>query len=77
MSHFTLGIDIGSTTAKFVLMDKGKVIYQKYQRHLSQVRQTTLAMLKELQKEVSAEKVKVTISGSASRRAQCDRLHQL
>ncbi|MBR6518186.1 MAG: 2-hydroxyacyl-CoA dehydratase [Oscillospiraceae bacterium] len=65
MSHFTLGIDIGSTTAKFVLMDKGKVIYQKYQRHLSQVRQTTLAMLKELQKEVSAEKVKVTISGSA------------
>ena len=65
MSHFTLGIDIGSTTAKFVLMDKGKVIYQKYQRHLSQVRQTTLAMLKEMQKEVSADKVKVTISGSA------------
>ena len=65
MSHFTLGIDIGSTTAKFVLMDKGKVIYQKYQRHLSQVRQTTLAMLKEMQKEVSADKIKVTISGSA------------
>ena len=65
MSHFTLGIDIGSTTAKLVLMDAGKVVYQKYQRHLSQVRQTTLAMLQEMKQQISADSVKVTISGSA------------
>ena len=65
MSHFTLGIDIGSTTAKLVLMKAGKVIYQKYQRHLSQVRQTTLAMLKEMQQLIDIDTVGVTISGSA------------
>ena len=65
MSHFTLGIDIGSTTAKLVLMEGTKIVYQKYQRHLSQVRQTTIAMLRDMKKEVSAENVKVTISGSA------------
>ena len=65
MSHFTLGIDIGSTTAKLVLMEGAKVIYQKYQRHLSQVRQTTVAMLRDMKKEIPADSIKVTISGSA------------
>ena len=37
----SLGVDIGSTTAKLVLMDGEKIIYQKYERHLSQVRQKT------------------------------------
>ena len=45
----TLGIDIGSTTTKLVLMENDKVVYEKYQRHLSQVRQTTLEMLLALQ----------------------------
>ncbi|MBE6877973.1 MAG: 2-hydroxyglutaryl-CoA dehydratase [Ruminococcaceae bacterium] len=65
MSQFTLGIDIGSTTAKLVLMESGKVVYQKYQRHLSQVRQTTLSMIKDMHKEIAVNSVKVTISGSA------------
>ena len=42
-----LGIDIGSTTAKVVLVDNGKVLYEKYQRHFSQVRQKTLELLAE------------------------------
>ena len=31
----TLGIDIGSTTAKIVVVDRGAVLFEKYQRHLS------------------------------------------
>ena len=37
----SLGIDIGSTTAKVVLVEDGKILYQNYQRHFSQVRQKT------------------------------------
>ncbi len=62
-----LGIDIGSTTAKVVLMSGENIIYRKYQRHLSRVRQTTLDMLKEMREsiDVDTELVSVMISGSA------------
>ena len=29
----SLGLDIGSTTAKIVLMEDGEVLYQRYERH--------------------------------------------
>ena len=61
----TLGIDIGSTTAKLVLMDGDTVLYEKYRRHLSKVRQTTLEMLLEMKKEIQIDEVSVTVSGSA------------
>lgn len=64
-NNITLGIDIGSTTTKLVLMNGDKVLYQKYQRHLSKVRQTTLDMLRDMQKEQNIDKLCVTISGSA------------
>ena len=65
MSNYVLGIDIGSTTAKLVLMDSGKIVYQQYRRHLSRVRQTTLEMIKEMSKAVEVDRLSVTISGSA------------
>ena len=43
--ELTLGIDIGSTTAKIVVVDKGTILFEKYQRHFSQVRQKTLELL--------------------------------
>ena len=46
-NSLTLGIDIGSTTAKVVLVEDGKIIYENYQRHFSQVRQKTLELLEE------------------------------
>ena len=41
----SLGIDIGSTTAKVVLMEGDRILYEKYERHFSQVRQKTLELL--------------------------------
>ena len=46
-SGLALGIDIGSTTAKVVLVEDGKILYENYQRHFSQVRQKTLELLAE------------------------------
>ncbi|MBE7052434.1 MAG: hypothetical protein E7395_07705, partial [Ruminococcaceae bacterium] len=65
MDNLSLGIDIGSTTAKLVLMSGDITIYQKYQRHLSKGRQTTIDLLREMQRQTNASKVCVTISGSA------------
>jgi len=65
LAHYTLGIDIGSTTTKLVLMDGDSIVYRKYQRHLSRVRIATLEMLKEMQQQVQIDSLSVTISGSA------------
>ena len=42
-----LGIDIGSTTAKAVLRREDEILYQKYERHYSQVREKTAELLRE------------------------------
>lgn len=64
-----LGIDIGSTTAKLVLLDGGEVIYEKYKRHLSKARSTTLEMLRDMESELAPKydisKLRVAVSGSA------------
>lgn len=61
----TLGIDIGSTTAKLVLLDGDNIIYKKYRRHLSRVRETTVEMLREMKEETGIKELAVTLSGSA------------
>ena len=40
-----IGIDIGSTTAKIVVIRSGEVVWERYERHMSQVRLKTLEML--------------------------------
>jgi len=60
-----LGIDIGSTTAKIVAVRDRVVIYQKYERHMSQVRQKTHEMLLAAQNEIGEGEIKVAVSGSA------------
>ena len=59
--ELSLGIDIGSTTTKVVLLDGGTVLYHNYQRHLSRVRETTLEMLRGMQQAYPVESVRVTI----------------
>ena len=61
----SLGIDIGSTTAKVVLVEREKILYEKYERHLSQVRPKTLEMLEELRPLLEGRSFFVAVSGSA------------
>lgn len=61
----SLGIDIGSTTAKVVLTENGNIIYQKYERHMSQVREKALELLEQTGKYIGDREFTVALSGSA------------
>ncbi|MCR4648805.1 MAG: acyl-CoA dehydratase activase [Lachnospiraceae bacterium] len=63
--EISVGVDVGSTTAKLVIRDGEEVIYKKYERHYSQVRQKTLSLLKEAEPYLRDKKIRIAISGSA------------
>lgn len=63
--NLLVGIDIGSTTAKVVVIDNGDIIYSKYERHFSQVRQKTLEMIEKISDLLKNRKFHISISGSA------------
>jgi len=63
--QLTLGIDIGSTTAKVVVVEDGRILFEKYQRHFSQVRQKTIELLEEAREQVKGRTFTAAISGSA------------
>ena len=60
-----LGVDIGSTTAKIALIDDGELVYSKYERHFSQVRQKTLELVEEIRGLLEGRSFTVAVSGSA------------
>ncbi len=61
-----IGIDIGSTTVKVVLLnDQDEVIFRTYERHMSKVREKTAEMLEQLNSKLSGSKVQVAVTGSA------------
>ena len=52
-----IGIDVGSTTIKYVVMDDSeKIIHQSYERHLSQITEKTLGVLRTV-RELTGEHV--------------------
>lgn len=60
-----LGIDIGSTTVKLVLLDdKDQVVYSKYERHMSNVFEKVEELIEEMYKECGDISVKTVITGS-------------
>lgn len=63
---YSLGIDVGSTTVKTVITDSNKnIIYSKYQRHFSKVKETVTDQLKLIRADFPDEKFTVCITGSA------------
>ncbi len=63
--QYSLGIDIGSTTVKTVLMGDGKILYEKYERHMSRVRAKALELLEEMKPHLEGKQFTVALSGSA------------
>lgn len=61
----SLGIDVGSTTAKVVLIENDEIVFSKYERHYSKVREKTIEILKELKNKIGSKRFSVAISGSA------------
>ena len=63
---FRIGIDVGSTTMKLVVLDdEGKLVYSDYQRHYSDVIERGKLMLSELQEKLGDIECETAISGSA------------
>ena len=60
-----LGIDVGSTTVKLVLLnEQDEILYQKYERHMSSVFDKVSELLHDMQREIGDVEVKVVITGS-------------
>ena len=61
-----IGLDIGSTTIKCVVLDAGgNIVFSRYQRHKSQIAQLAEVLLHTIQAEFPGEKFTLGISGSA------------
>ena len=61
-----IGLDIGSTTIKCVVLDAtGGVVFSRYQRHKSQIAQLAEVLLHAVQAEFPGERFTLGISGSA------------
>ena len=65
MEKINLGIDIGSTTAKLVILKNGEIIYSSYERHFSQVKEKTIELLKKAKNYIGDSKITIALSGSA------------
>ena len=63
---YTLGIDVGSTTVKAVVLDvDNKCLYANYVRHGSKVKETALQELTEIEQKLGNVPVKISLTGSA------------
>ncbi|MBQ7486975.1 MAG: 2-hydroxyacyl-CoA dehydratase [Clostridia bacterium] len=66
-NQYRIGLDIGSTTIKCVVLDEhDTILYSCYERHFSLITQKTREFLTRLDREfIHGEPVSITISGSA------------
>ncbi|MGN0612534.1 MAG: acyl-CoA dehydratase activase [Porcipelethomonas sp.] len=66
MAIYSLGIDVGSTTVKTVIIDENKqIIYSEYQRHFSKVRETVKAQLEVIREKYPDDSFRLCMTGSA------------
>ena len=60
-----MGIDVGSTTVKVVVLnDDNKILYSEYRRHFSDIKSTVLSLFDEVGEVVKDEPFTVVITGS-------------
>ena len=61
-----VGIDIGSTTVKVVVLDENnKLLFRSYERHYSKARERACETLRSIRDMLAGHKVKLVVTGSA------------
>lgn len=61
-----IGLDVGSTTAKLVVLNEQKeILYKSYQRHFSDIKKTTVSLLKKVSEKFPNANLKMIASGSS------------
>ncbi len=63
--HPLVGMDIGSTTAKLVIIDGGELVWQRYERHFSMVRTKALELMEEAGAVLKGRNFYASVSGSS------------
>ena len=62
-----IGIDVGSTTVKIVVLEKEKILFQSYQRHFSNALKTVYELLTNLMKEFKKDdNFRIAFTGSGA-----------
>ncbi len=65
MSNLHMGIDVGSTTVKIIVLDDdGNIRFSKYQRHYSDIKKTVFDLFKTAEKELGNIEFTVMVTGS-------------
>ena len=60
-----LGIDVGSTTVKLIVLDdSNSIVYSRYERHMSNVFDKVAELLTDMTKELGDIEVNAVITGS-------------
>lgn len=63
---YKLGIDVGSTTLKAVVLNEhDEIIYKSYERHMSKVREMSVQKILELKSLLQGQNISFAITGSA------------
>lgn len=65
MKILRIGLDVGSTTAKLVVMEQGTIIYQDYVRHFSDIKKAAITLLSDVQQRFPDREAALTVSGSS------------
>jgi predicted CoA-substrate-specific enzyme activase len=64
--HLSIGIDVGSTTAKLAVLDKGlNIVFSKYLRHNARIHNTLKELVSEALNQLGNCNVNIRITGSA------------
>ncbi len=62
---YKMGIDIGSTTVKVVVIDnKNNIVFSQYKRHFSEIKKTTAELLEEAKKDLGNISFRAMLTGS-------------
>ena len=62
---YRMGLDVGSTTIKIVILDENdQIIFSDYRRHRSNIQQSMSNLLKDVTKELGDFKAHVSVTGS-------------
>ena len=66
-SNLKIGVDVGSTTVKMVVMDKAKkIVYSEYRRHYSDTKKTITDLFNEVLTKFKNNKFSLVFTGSGA-----------
>lgn len=63
-NQLRMGLDIGSTTVKIVLLDGEDILYKQYRRHHSDIQRELLKAFEDFDAEFPDANVALSITGS-------------